>query len=258
MKDIVFVEGNLIFKSGNHQVKELVAYANDKWRQIAEDIHEGDLIVSKDDILASYKIYCAASEVASYGNFISGMQRPQNVINIYRQEIENLKKLQTQTIDDELINVLYRQIYIGVVGSMELFLCDFLYSMVLGTRKYYKRFCEQASRPFQLKEVSSKQWSVQEAVKRTILETNYHRINDVRNLYNRVIEIDIPKSKRLEELIMTRHSLVHRNGIPSDKSEYINVNDAMISELFFEVEILISTIINNKRAEIEDWFPRIN
>mgnify|MGYP001439626342 FL=1 len=176
MKDIVFVNGNLIFKSGNHQVKELVAYANDRWRQIAEDIHEGDLIVTKDDILVPYKIYCAASEVFTYGNFISGMQSPQDVIDIYKQEIENLEKLQTQNIDDELVNVLNRQIYIGVVGSMELFLCDFLYCMVLGTRKYFKKFCEQASRSFKLKEVASKQWRVQEAVKRTILETNYHRI----------------------------------------------------------------------------------
>lgn len=258
MKDIFFVNGNLIFKSGNHQVKELVAFANDNWKEAAEEIHQGDLIITKDDILTPYRIYCAASDILTYGNFISGMQRPQNVIDIYYQEIESLKKLQEQKITGELKNVLNRQIYIGVVSSMELFLCDFLYSMVLGTRRYYNKFCEYSSRPFKLKEVATKQWRVQDAVTRTILETNYHRISNVRNIYNKVINVNIPKSKRLEELIMNRHSLVHRNGFPSTKSEYINVNDTMISDLMFEVDILISKIINAKRAEIETWYPQIN
>ncbi len=258
MKDIVFVNGNLLFKSGNHQVKELVAFADNKWLEVAEEIHEGDLVVTKEDILTPYKIYCAALDVSTYGDFISGMQRPQDVINIYTQEIENLKKLQAQELTDDLVNVLNRQIYIGVVGSMELFLCDFLYCMVLGTRKYYNKFCEHTSRPFKLKEVASKQWRVQEAVTQTILETNYHRISDVRKLYNKVIDVDIPKSKRLEDLIMTRHSLVHRNGFPSAKSEYINVDNTMISELISEVEILTSTIINAKKVEIETWFPQID
>tara|TARA_R110001583_G_scaffold24456_1_gene89147 strand:+ start:1609 stop:1815 length:207 start_codon:yes stop_codon:yes gene_type:complete len=55
--DIVFVNGNLIFKSGNHQVKELVAYADDKWREAAgEDIHEGDLIITKDEFIEIGKV----------------------------------------------------------------------------------------------------------------------------------------------------------------------------------------------------------
>ncbi len=41
MKDIVFVNGNIIFNSGNHQVKEFVAFATEEWKRQAEDIIEG-------------------------------------------------------------------------------------------------------------------------------------------------------------------------------------------------------------------------
>src|SRR5690554_8010698 len=98
MKDIVYVNGNLIFKSGYHQVKELVAYAGNKWREIADEIIDDDLVITQKDILVPYKIYCAAKEICTYGNFISGLTSPQDAINIYKQEIENLKKLQNQKV----------------------------------------------------------------------------------------------------------------------------------------------------------------
>ncbi len=63
MKDIVFVKGNIIGKSGNHQVKELIAWAGDDWKKIADKIIAGDLILSANNILKPYKIYCAAGEI---------------------------------------------------------------------------------------------------------------------------------------------------------------------------------------------------
>lgn len=46
MKDIVFVKYNIIAKSGNHTIKELVAYATDEWEKIADRIIDQDLILS--------------------------------------------------------------------------------------------------------------------------------------------------------------------------------------------------------------------
>ena len=137
MKDIVFINGNIIFKSGDHLVKELVAFASDEWKKRAENIIEGDLVITDTDILEPYKIYCASEGISSYGNFISGMQGPNDVIRIYNEEINYLQVLRKEKINNDLIPVLNRQIFIGVVGTMELFLCDFLFSMVLGSRKYY-------------------------------------------------------------------------------------------------------------------------
>jgi len=257
MKDIVFVKGNIKFISGDHQVKELIAFA-DGWEEIADQIIEGDLIISEKDILEPYKIYCASADIGTYGNFISSLQKPDDVIRIYKEEIENLQKLRKENIRSELIFVLNRQIYIGVVGTMELFLCDFLYCMVLGSRKYYNRFCENSSRTFELKEISTKNWRILNGVIRTIIETNYHKIDGIKKIYKKILDLDFPATRKLEKQILTRHSLVHRNGFPNKNSEYVQVNDDMIDELMSEVQTLVDYIIKTKETEIKNWVPDPN
>jgi hypothetical protein len=255
MKDIVFVKGNIIFKSGDHLLKELVAYAGEEWEKIAEEIKNGDLTITDENILMPYTIYCASKEISTNGNFISGMQRPDDVIRIFKEEISNLQKLRKEKISSELVAVLNRQIYIGVVGTMELFLCDFLYSMVLGSRKYYNKFCENSSRHFKLKEITTKNWRIRNGVTKTIIETNYHRIEEIKRTYKKIFELDFPPTEKLEKLIFTRHSLVHRNGFPTKDSEYIKVSAVMIDELILEVQTLVNHITKVKETEIKEWFP---
>jgi len=259
MENIIFVKGNIIFKSGGHRVKELVAYATSTWEQKAEKIIDVDLIVTDENELMPYSIYCASGDINTYSYFISGMQSPSNVIRIFNEEIENLQKLKRQEISSELVVVLNRQIYIGVIATMELFLCDFLYSMVLGNKKYYHRFCESSSRTFKLNEISNKKWRIQDAVHKTILETNYHRIDEIKKIYRKILVIEFPSSEKLEKQILTRHSLVHRNGFKSKEFEYeyIKVDHNMIEELISEVQTLINHIVRTRSFEIKNWFPVI-
>lgn len=257
MKDIIFVKGDIIFKSGDHQVRDLVAFASNQLEKKAEKIINGDLIITDKNELMSYSIYCASGDICTYGNFICVMQRPSDVVRIFNEELENLQKLRRQEMSSELIEVLNRQVYIGVVGIMELFLCDFLYCMVLGYRKYYHRFCENSSRTFKLKEISTKKWRIQDGVIKSILETNYHRIEEIKKIYTKILNIEFSASEKLEKQILTRHRLVHRNGYPSKDSEYIKVDNNMIEELIAEVQTLISHIVKTKKTEIENWFPDI-
>ena len=62
MEGIVFVRGNIELKSGDHIVKELIAFA-DEYEMIAEKIIDGDLIVTENDKLEPYIIYCASKDV---------------------------------------------------------------------------------------------------------------------------------------------------------------------------------------------------
>jgi len=257
MKDIVYVNGNIIFKTGDHLLKELIAFASDEWKNVAEIIIEGDIIITEKDILEPYQIYCASEDIITYGDFISGMQRPEDVIRIYREEIIHLQELRKEKIKSDLVAVLNRQIYIGVVGTMELFLCDFLFCMVLGSRKYYNRFCENSSRTFRLNEISASNWRIQDGVIRTIIETNYHKVDEVKKTYKKILDLEFPPSERIHKLILTRHSLVHRNGMPSKTSEYIKVNDKMLDELISEIETLVNHIIKSKETEIKNWFPDV-
>jgi hypothetical protein len=258
MNDIVFVQGNILFKTGNHQVKELIAFASDGLKNIAGKKYNKDLIITEENLLMPYSIYCASEDIVSYGiNVISGLQSPNNVFRIYCTEVENLKQLKNQEINQGLKEVLNRQIYIGVVGTMELFLSDFLYSMVLGYKKYFKKFCENSSQEFKLKEISTKDWNIPTGVRKSIIEINYHRIEIVENIFKKILSIKLPNTKVLKELIQTRHSLVHRNGYPSKDSEYIKVSEKMIDDLIIEVNKLVNHIMVSKRYEIENWLPNL-
>lgn len=257
MKDIVFVKGNIIGKSGNHQAKELIAWAGDDWEKIADKIINGDLTLSTNDILKPYKIYCAAKEITDFGNSLSGMLSPADVFRIFNEEINNLNRLKNIDLSSELVDVLKRQIYIGVVSTMELFLCDFFYSMVLGNKDYYNRFCENTSQIIKLKENSASEKEILNAVTKKILKTNYHRIESVNEIYKNILGIELPSYERFKKQIFTRHSLVHRNGFPTNKSKYIKVDNNMIDELISEVQAIVNYIIEEKESELENWFPDI-
>jgi hypothetical protein len=167
----------------------LIAFATNKWQKISDKIVEGDLIVTDKDELMPYSIYCASEDISEYGiNIAWTLQRPTEVIRIYQKEINELITLKNQSVSSDLLEVFFRQIYIGVVGTMELFLCDFLYCMVLGSRKYYNKFCENSSRTFQLKEISFKKWRVQDGVRKAIMEINFHRLDIVSTIYDKVLE----------------------------------------------------------------------
>ena len=264
MKDVVFVKGNIRFKSGNHMVKELCAYADDEWERVAEYVINEDLIITDKDVLKPYTIYFASEDIIfeniTFEEFVLGdsvVQRPDNVIRIFKDEISYLQRLKDQKTDTELVPVLNRQIYIGVVGTMELFLSDFLYCMVLGNRKYYDRFCANSSWTISLREITTKGWKVQDEVGRAILETNYHRLVEIANIYKKVLGLEFPSTENLKRHILTRHNLIHRNGYPTKTSKYKKIDHNMIDDLIKEVQILVDYIVEKKKMTIKKWLPEL-
>ena len=255
MKDIVYVKGNIIAKSGYHKMKELIAFASDEWKEIAEIVIDQDLILTDKDKIMPYKIYCASEDISTYGNFLSGLQSPNDTVKIFQKEIESLQKLRSQKILEELEDVMNRQVFIGVVSTLELFLCDFLESMVLGYKKYFKLFIENSIIKVDLKEVSNEAWRIQNVIESIIEGNNYHRIDDVKVTYEKVLGVKFPPIEKLQKLIRTRHSLVHRNGFRNEKTEYIKVTSEMIDELIYEVKDLVTLIIKSKQLEIKKWIP---
>lgn len=250
MEDIVFVKGNIIVVSGNHKVKEMVAYASDDWEKIADVVKPADHTISDKEILMPYNIFCASGDIVVYGDYISGLQYPKEVERIFFEEIDNLQRLKIQKIDDSLVDVMNRQIYIGVVGTMELFLCDFLLSVVLGLKRYFNTYYENSSSSFKAKE-----GRIQDRISEKIVKTNYHIIKDVEKVYREILQIEFPSTEKLESLIKTRHDLVHRNGYTNGTSEYKKVTPEMIDDLIAEVNSLVGFIIESGKSEIENWIP---
>ena len=259
MSYIVFVEGKITIESGNHTFKNCICYASKELKELAHVKYNSDLIITTHDTFEPYTVLCASEGIGCYGlESISTLRAPSSVINIFKNEIEYLKKLQKIPIDPELNEVLNRQIYIGVVGSMELFLCDFFMSMVLGYKKFYKRFLEKNSVTINLHEAANKPINIIEKVVEVILNMNYHRIKDIEKIYNKTIGVSFENKEILTSLIKTRHKLVHRNGLNRDIVEYIKITPEMIENLILEVEYLVNSILAKRKFEIEEWDPLDN
>ena len=254
MSDIVFVEGKITIESGNHTFKNCIFYASKELKELAHVKYNSDLIITENDKFESYTILCASEGIGCYGlESISTLRAPSSVINIFKNEIEYLKKLQKIPIDPELIEVLNRQIYIGVVGSMELFLCDFFMSMVLGYKKFYNRFLENKSVIINLYEAANNPINIIEKVVEVILNMNYHQIQRIDEMYNKTIDVSFENKANLITLIKTRHNLVHRNGLNKANVEYIKITPDMIKKLIHEVECLVNSILAKRKFEIENW-----
>lgn len=259
MSDIVFVEGKITIESGNHTFKNCIFYASKELKELAHVKYNSDLIITENDKFEPYTVLCASEGIVFYGlESISILRAPSSVINIFKNEIEYLKRLEKIPIDPELIEVLNRQIYIGVVGSMELFLCDFFMSMVLGYKKFYKRFLEKNSVIINLHEAANNPINIIEKVVDVILNMNYHRIKDIEKIYNKTIGVSFENKENLTSLIKTRHKLVHRNGLNRDVVEYIKITPEMIENLILEVEYLVNSILAKRKFEIEEWNPLDN
>jgi hypothetical protein len=246
MEDIKFIRGNINVRSGNHKVKEIVAFASENWEKNADSVISGDLLITDKYDTKPYIIYCASGEVTVYGEEITGLQYPKEIERVFLEEINNLRKLRIQKIDDELVDVMNRQIYIGVVGAMEFFLCEFLLSFALGVRKYFNKYSDF---------FGIKNGRIQDKINNRIIHDNYHRIADVQIIYKEVLQIEFPPIENLRKLVLTRHDLVHRNGYTNGTSAFIKISAAMIDDLINEVNNLVSFIVKSKQPEVEGWVP---
>ncbi|WP_276169105.1 hypothetical protein [Zobellia alginiliquefaciens] len=151
----------------------------------------------------------------------------------YEIDIENLKALtHLKTPDDTLKSVLNRQIFIGVIGTMETFLADVFINLSFENEKYFRKFVKThpdfEKRKFELKEIFEQSDNLKETAKKIMLNTIYHNLPTVREMYRNTFEIDFPKIKETYQYVLMRHDLVHRNGKTKEGKEVITDKKAII------------------------------
>ncbi|GAA3984656.1 hypothetical protein GCM10022246_40480 [Pedobacter ginsengiterrae] len=177
----------------------------------------------------------------------------------FDHEIDNLEKLNEVDLGDEELNtILKRQIYIGVIGSMETFLSETFIKLTLNNpdtlQKFVKTHPEFANRRFDLKDVFEAHKNIQQTAKSIMLDTIYHNLPTVRLMYMSTFEIKFPSIKEAVKCIMVRHDLVHRNGKTKEEvthvlsTETIGNTIGTVRELIKE---LVSEIENKNDLDID-------
>jgi len=167
----------------------------------------------------------------------------------FNKEITNLRELNAVDLQNESLNaILKRQIYIAVIGSMETFLSETFVRATLTEPSYLERFVknhpEFGNRKFALKDVFEAFQSIKEISKTIMLDTIYHNLRNVREMYKSTLEIEFPDIKVALKCVNVRHDLVHRNGKTKDGEE-IPINSEVVEETIKVIDDLIQVIAVN-------------
>jgi hypothetical protein len=167
----------------------------------------------------------------------------------FNREIANLRELNAVDLQNEALNaILKRQIYIAVIGTMESFLSETFVRETMAERTYLERFVkshpEFASRKFALKDVFEAFENIRDLSKTIMLDTIYHNLRNVREMYKSTLEIEFPEIREALRCVNIRHDLVHRNG-RTKEGEEIPVSEEIVENLIQIVNGLVQGIAIN-------------
>lgn len=164
----------------------------------------------------------------------------------FKDEIANLEALNSLKIPDEVLKViLHRQLFISVIGTMETFLADAFINLTNDNEEFLKNFIEThpefKKRKFELREVFEEYSRIKETAKKVMLDTIYHNLPSVSQMFADTFKMEFPSIKDVYEYVLKRHDLVHRNG-KTKEGETVITDENAITELIRKVTIFTNDI----------------
>ena len=164
----------------------------------------------------------------------------------FKDEIANLEALNSLKIPDEVLKaILHRQLFISVIGTMETFLADAFINLTNDNEEFLKNFIEThpefKKRKFELREVFEEYSKIKETGKKVMLDTIYHNLPSVSQMFADTFKIEFPSIKDVYEYVLKRHDLVHRNG-KTKEGETVVTDESAITELISKVTIFTNDI----------------
>lgn len=155
-----------------------------------------------------------------------------------------------EELPQEIKDNLYRLLYANIISKMEAFLCDTIVNYVLSCEAHKRRFVQNyeplATQKFQMSAIYAKYESLDKTIKGALTSIVYHDIEIVKKLYKKVVEIELPYTKSIEEAIQVRHDIVHRNGKDKEGKLHsvsrvdVEILSDRVKDFIYEVDRLVS------------------
>jgi len=257
----IIVKGNIKVKDGYHYAQGWAACGiaslatNDDpcYEQIESkpfsynDIShciEGDLILDRNSRLTPYASYCAEGGVAVYSRRlgllggVSACSGYYPAVYYYNVNMGDIKKLLEVQIDANFEDVLYRGMYIQAFSVLELFLCDYLLCGIFNIDGCYEKAIEK----LHLGRMSNQE-RIQTSIIERLNEQVYHRFNYVKELYESILDKELPDTGQLSKMCKLRHDLVHRYVFTrKNHMNIISVTKRDICKLITECDKLVARL----------------
>lgn len=166
--------------------------------------------------------------------------------NFY-DEIANLESLLTLDVPTtELKNILYRQIFISIIGTLETYLSSAFINRTFDSEDNLKRFIcshpEFKNQKFEIREIFDKYDEIETIAQKVMLDTIYHNLPIVRNMYKDTFNIDFPNFSEIYKAVLIRHDLVHRNGFTKD-GQQVEITKEDINQLINDVKGFVRKLV---------------
>lgn len=137
----------------------------------------------------------------------------------FHESIKNIHIMLDTSMENEIISqAFFRMLYANIVTSMEVYLSDGFINTVMANPALIRRLIESdpefSKRKFTYSDIYNCMDKLEDAVKEHLLGVIYHNIWAVKKMYESVLNIEFPKStiQPVNEAVMIRHDIVHRNG----------------------------------------------
>ncbi len=168
-------------------------------------------------------------------------------LGCYRDHIsEILSQLNVSTKSEDIIQPLYRGLFIEVFSTLELFLSDVILCVIYSDENVFDR----AKAFYKMKKVHNEQLAVLEVEKRMheffFKGVVYHKFDVVNKMFKKTIGVGLPCYERLNRYLHKRNNIAHRYALSSlDRMEVTNITKEDIMNLIDESNAFADQLIEN-------------
>ena len=162
----------------------------------------------------------------------------------FNRTIDKIRRILSSTIDQTVMNTIYKMIHIHAVTAMETYLGDSLKSAVIGNKIYIanaaRNLDELSKKNFKLSEILSYEGDIEKIVLEQLGKYLYHDVLRVMKIYKATLGFSYTYDlKPLIEITTVRHDLVHRNG-KNNEGVRVDLNPVDLKNAIDEVDKFIN------------------
>lgn len=151
----------------------------------------------------------------------------------------------TEPLSDDVKEKLYYMLYAKIITNIETYLGDSLKSIVLNDEKFLRKFVQEYSpyknEEFKLCDIFDKYDRIKDIVKQSLDKILYHNLWQIKQIYIKILDVDMGDISILSKAVVIRHDIIHRNGKDKEGNVHI-ITKEMVSELAHTVNDFIYNI----------------
>ncbi len=211
---LIKVDGEIIANDKNHYAQnwaccsisnfvEDTSYHYDKYQH---SVH-GNLILDKNIRAVPYAVYATDKGICtkSTGEIFAAPGAMAAEL-CYKDNISEIESLLNVSIPSEIEIYFYNGLLTGVFSVLELFLSDVLLCLIFTNREVHKRALNELQKKGKLHN-SDYDFMIQQYFTKDVV---YHKFDETRSLFKRILQIKIPDSKNIEDYLPKRNNIAHR------------------------------------------------